>query len=491
MDPPSVFVLVGDCLRAANVDSRTMPFATEFADVQFDRCYAPATWTLPSHASLYSLRTPAGHDVTRRGDTLAATQAALPTAASDAGYETALFSENPTFSTQTGFDHGVDFVDDSIHLKPLLSRFAGENHVDAIDASAALTLLREVARRPDRGANLLNLLYGLVEKCTDDDPVAYPHHGDRVMDHIGQYVRSNSRRPILCIANLLDTHNPHHAPPEEGAAALELTIAPPERRALGAANDNRRYVLTDEAPPEATRPWFDTWDAVFSRRLDVYNAQIRYLDALLERWAADVEERLTDSLLIVTGDHGQLFGEEGMVGHHTSLHPHGIHVPLFVRFPSSWTAVERTVATPVSLVGLATAVRRVVEGDVDSGEAFVSAVEDATAGRTDDGRVVVCADGPTWRVPTLRDEYDDALVDDLAVRRVGFVDEERMEVYSCRWGSSTVEGSEYRLRNGGREHVGEIEPPAVDVEYREWLVAGEASDVTAETNARLEALGYR
>jgi arylsulfatase A-like enzyme len=40
---------------------------------------------------------------------------------------------------------------------------------------------------------------------------------------------------------------------------------------------------------------------------------VRYLDHLLAEWAQHLGSTLDDALVIVTGDHGQLFGEEGMV----------------------------------------------------------------------------------------------------------------------------------------------------------------------------------
>jgi arylsulfatase A-like enzyme len=487
MASPHVFVLVGDCLRAANATRETLPFLTSRPKIEFHRCYSPGTWTRPSHASLYTGQTPVDHGVTRRGDVLGPEQAALPERARDAGYRTALFSENPTFSTGTGFHHGIDYVDDSIHRKPFLSSFSPGAHVDEVGVGAALTLLREVRRRPEKGATLANLVYGLLTRLSDPDPTAYPHHGERVLAHLAEFVDRYDDAPLCCFTNLLEPHNPHHAPPDVGADALGLSVPADERRAIQSANDDRLYMLGGaDLPPEA-RAFFGSWGAVFERREEIYDAQIRYLDHLVERWieslAADV---FADSLVVVTGDHGQLFGEEGGLGHQVSLHPHGIHVPLYVLPPASW---ERgvDVETPVSWVGLSNAIGAVVDGSVTGTEAFVRAVE---GGSRTDGRVVVTVDGPTWDVTELREGYDDEAVDPVCVRKVGFVEPETMTVYESGWGESEVRGHVYELRDGSRELRDERVAPTLDGRYAEWLQAGGEADVSAETSARLRQLGY-
>jgi len=487
MAGPHVFVLIGDCLRAANATPDTLPFLSDLPTVDFTRCYSPSTWTRPSHASLYSQRTPLDHGVTRRGDALGAEQAVLPDHARDAGYRTALFSENPTFSTQTGFHHGIDYVDDSIHRKPRLSSFSADAYVDEIGVGAALTLLREVSRRPNRLANLANLGYGFAAELSDPDPTAYPHHGQRVFDHLRQFVSRNGDQPLFCFANLLDTHNPHHAPPEVGAEALGLSVPTDERRALAAANDDRRYMLADADLPAETREFFESWADVFARREEIYDAQIRYFDHLLAQWFDRVADRVLDeSLVVVTGDHGQLFGEEGQLGHQVSLHPHGIHVPLSVLPPDSWeTDVE--VERPVSWLGLSQALAGVVEGSVTGTDAFVDALVE---GSLTDGRVVVAVDGPTWNVAELRERYADEAVDSVCVRKVGLVDEETMTVYESGWDESTIRERVYALRDGSRDLRGESTDVAPEERYGEWLRGGGEAGVAAETSARLRQLGY-
>jgi arylsulfatase A-like enzyme len=56
---------------------------------------------------------------------------------------------------------------------------------------------------------------------------------------------------------------------------------------------------------------------------------------------------LDRTLLIVTSDHGEQFGEHGMFGHGNSVYPNVLHVPLLIRWPGAvpaGTAVRRVVS---------------------------------------------------------------------------------------------------------------------------------------------------
>ena len=53
---PNVLYLVLDCLRADAITPKTAPNLTELAEknCSFEECIAPADWSLPSHASIFT-----------------------------------------------------------------------------------------------------------------------------------------------------------------------------------------------------------------------------------------------------------------------------------------------------------------------------------------------------------------------------------------------------------------------------------------------------
>jgi arylsulfatase A-like enzyme len=95
--------------------------------------------------------------------------------------------------------------------------------------------------------------------------------------------------------------------------------------------------------------------------LDRYDASIAYLDAELERLLTVLERRglLANTIVVVTSDHGEEFGEHGFVGHGESLYAQVLSVPLVVIAPGRAPAgvrISRVVSTRhlgATLVGLA------------------------------------------------------------------------------------------------------------------------------------------
>jgi arylsulfatase A-like enzyme len=60
---------------------------------------------------------------------------------------------------------------------------------------------------------------------------------------------------------------------------------------------------------------------------------------------------LDRTLLIITSDHGENFGEHGLMGHQFSVHDTLLHVPLIVRYPPLFPGA-RVIDQPVQLVDL-------------------------------------------------------------------------------------------------------------------------------------------
>ena len=95
--------------------------------------------------------------------------------------------------------------------------------------------------------------------------------------------------------------------------------------------------------------------------LDRYDASIAYLDAELERLLTVLERRglLANTIVVVTSDHGEEFGEHEFMGHGESLYAQVLSVPLVVIAPRRVPAgvrISRVVSTRhvgATLVGLA------------------------------------------------------------------------------------------------------------------------------------------
>jgi arylsulfatase A-like enzyme len=82
---------------------------------------------------------------------------------------------------------------------------------------------------------------------------------------------------------------------------------------------------------------------------DMYDASIRQVDvamgAFFERLRAS--GRLEDTVVIVTSDHGEEFGEHGQIGHQRTLYREALRIPLILVAPG---LEPRRVASSASLV---------------------------------------------------------------------------------------------------------------------------------------------
>jgi arylsulfatase A-like enzyme len=84
-----------------------------------------------------------------------------------------------------------------------------------------------------------------------------------------------------------------------------------------------------------------------------YAAEIRYTDQVLGKLLADLErlDLLDHTVVVVTSDHGEEFGEHGKLGHSKTLYDEVLRVPLLIWAPGL-VAAGRRVAEQASLVDL-------------------------------------------------------------------------------------------------------------------------------------------
>lgn len=88
-----------------------------------------------------------------------------------------------------------------------------------------------------------------------------------------------------------------------------------------------------------------------ARLLELYDSEIAFTDAAIGALLAALRARprWDRTVVALTADHGEEFGEHGRVGHGTTLFGEVIDVPLLLRVPGAQPA---RLATPVSTLGL-------------------------------------------------------------------------------------------------------------------------------------------
>jgi arylsulfatase A-like enzyme len=300
---PNVLFIVLDTVRAESLSlhgygRKTSHHLTLLArdGVRFDRARASASWTLPSHASMFTGRWP--HELSARIDR--PLDAAFPTLAEylrDRGYATAGFIAN-TFFCNGWYGLGRGFI----HYEDL--------------AMTPLEILRSsgLGRRLVKGSGAL----------TRNRPGAYFERKDAptINQQALAWIDGRPRdRPFFAFLNYYDAHDPY------------LASAEPARR-FGRAPTARTEFATLQRWHTIDKTKLTPRDIELAR--DCYDDCIAGLDEQLGRLFAGLKERglLDNTVVVVTSDHGEEFGERQGFGHGQSLHHEVIHVPLLIVAPS-------------------------------------------------------------------------------------------------------------------------------------------------------------
>ncbi len=245
----------------------------------FRRCFTPASWTPPAHASLFTGLLPRTHGI-RQGTGGERVNPGIPLLAETlrgAGYETVCITANAMVSTANGLTDGFDLVE------PVLR---------------------------------------------NDDPAGTGQDAlDRVRGWLARRAAAGERRPFLLFVNLMECHQPYVAEAAAVAAVRGDAAVNGARRAAEAVTMKRTSAhLFEGRPvePEVLRDLDAAYDGAV-RTADRWTGEI--LDAL--RGAG----RLGNAFVAVCSDHGESLGEHGELSHLMSVYEPVLAVPLVVRWP--------------------------------------------------------------------------------------------------------------------------------------------------------------
>ncbi len=329
---PNVLLVVLDTQRADHLglhgyDRPTSPELDALADqgTMFENAISSSSWTLPSHASLFTGRPVNEHRAGElRRPFLGRGFVTLAEALAEAGYVTAGFTANAFWAgRQTrlnqGFIHWEDF-----YLKPG-------------DALVRTVLGRKIA-------------YELLPKFGQIDIPGRMHVGD-INHRFFSWLDDSDRRPFFAFLNYMDVHGPYLPPPPHAGRFGGSLSHVGKTIALGAVTDETRV-----PPPELLRDWVNRYDE-----------SILSLDAGIGDLLEGIRRRGLDgnTVIVLTSDHGESFGEHGMIYHGNGLHRDQVHVPLIIRYPpvvasgvrdSTAVGIHQIPATVMELAGLSTQV---------------------------------------------------------------------------------------------------------------------------------------
>ena len=307
LDHPNIVLVVMDTARADAFEPFGAPAGSTPVLAQMARegdartVFAPACWTVPSHAGLFSGlpyreagfgRPAVNHaDYRAAGDRLAGRW--LPNVLRTRGYATAGTSANMWISDWGGWDRGFDQWEQVTSGRNL--------HGSGLSLHQRVAWARQaVAARVDDGLSEIEQTYRRW---------LAGRHADR---------------PFFWFFNLVECHSPY-LPPKP------FTPLGPSGR-VRAGEDALRY-LNFNAIWKGLCSRTDAPPAALERMRKLYQAAVTMMDAWVGRLLETLQstELLDDTIVVVTSDHGENLGENGLLGHGFSLDNRLIRVPLISR----------------------------------------------------------------------------------------------------------------------------------------------------------------
>lgn len=313
---PNVVWVVWDTVRADHMslygyERATTPFLDKWAANArvYEDCLSSSSWTVPSHASMFTGLLPAEHGAMHGNEYLAEELTTVAEALRSKGYQTFAWAANPHVSKAENFLQGFD-VQQHPWDETTLAR-AVEIFKQKVPETVATRELQE--RLDKRGPN----------------PWVVKAAGELGREGFSKWLDARDpSRPFLAFFNFMEAHRP----------------LIPQRKF--------REQLLSPAEVEATYAtqfdWKDTWAYCFGQYeyspeqlsvlRDTYDSALLELDHLFAELMAELDRRglNDDTLVILTADHGENLGDLHMLDHQYAVNQALLRVPLVLRFPAKF-----------------------------------------------------------------------------------------------------------------------------------------------------------
>ncbi len=257
-----------------------------FEGVLLERCYAPGIPTTPAHATMYTGMHPLSHNIVSHGGAM------------DLDRRIPVFPEK---LQQAGFTTCA--VDNLFDMKPWLAR-GYEFYIN-----------------PSHRHRMR-----LLVTCEEINARAIP------------WLRQHSREPFFLFVHYWEPHTPY---------------LPPKRYRQFYEGGDPFDPANQELEPMKRTPFWDMWGDTWFRKLgsvtdpeyivSLYDGEIRHVDDGIATLLAALEETgvADDTLVILTGDHGEVMYQHDIYFDHHGLYEENIRIPLILKWPGRLPAGRR------------------------------------------------------------------------------------------------------------------------------------------------------
>lgn len=345
----NVVLVCLDTLRYDFLERHGGPLRRE-ATQSFEECRTASTWSVPSHASMFTGRLPhehGFHSATPRFESLEVEETFL---ADLPDHRRVGVSANPYASPVFGFD---GLFDDFHHVPSSMpypeglspSRFWHESTAEGV--GRYLEYLRSCARHDHPLKSVANGVASQAEELFRTLPVAKPFDDgcERILRRVRRELE-RSAEPTFVFANIMDVHGPL-----ANVRGYDQSLLSAEARRNAPELDALELNLEDA---------FDERAADLERYRELYAAAAEYVCQRVAAFCRSVDD---DTAVIVTADHGEQLAVDGpprRFGHVTpDVSEALLHVPLEIVN----AAVDADTSEPISHLDLGALVTSVATGE--------------------------------------------------------------------------------------------------------------------------------
>lgn len=499
--PPNILFIIWDACRTDYI-KRNAPTLESLAEenIVFENAITPASWSLPSHASLFTGQYPHEHDIYRVNDSLR--EITLFDELRERDYRCYGASGNGFVSHSNDLHVHFDSLQYTSGQGPFLDGLTIYSHVfgsqeDLSPPEAMIDTVRSTLTHDHPIKSLINFgAVGLNRVAANVPPLQRIPH--TIFNPFQPYSYSPKRNttvlrsafqreadrdgPFFAFANYMDTHRPYAPPPEYQREQLGEVLS---YKQITDINDN----ITD--------PWkfvklaesgaINESDLQTVRSL--YAGEVQSIDNHLEQVLNELKTRglRENTLIVVTADHGENLGETDAMGrqrmgHHASMSDNLLRVPLVIAHPDLSPQRVKEFVSLKNLYHLFTGgyERLLSSGGADLGPLL-----------SRDG--VVVSEYPADGASDLYDQYPDVPREAIAQR----VEEHATAVYGGEWRVVADSTGQTWAWEEGQEREFTDAPERIRETCESHLSAliqrdAEGTDVelSDEQITQLESLGY-
>jgi len=288
-----------------------------------------------------------------------------------------------------------------------------------------------------------------------------------VTDHALDWL-AHTPQPFFLWTHYTDAHRPYHL----RRCRLFLPTNPQARYyTAGFARKSRRH------PERVTEQEREGLLALYRNGARFATTQAgRLLEALRE------QDRIDDTLVIVTSDHGEAFGEHGQFYHRYSLYEENVHVPLLLKLPGQREG-RRIGGGPARLMDIAPTVLDVAglpPNEHFQGQSLWPAL---STGQALPEQEAFCEGGhaSTWTIAVRTTHW----------KGIVHLDRATLQVQQVEWYDLDRDPNEQQNRaDMAADLVAQLETRVLDYAARVKQPAIQDPEIDLEIMERLRGLGY-